>query len=62
MECFENEVINLEETGGIDLSYGNADGMIAMLEKTLTEKGLAIFWLMARQKRPIVWVRGMSIC
>ena len=39
MECFENEVINLEETGGIDLSYGNADGMIAMLEKTLNREG-----------------------
>jgi aldehyde:ferredoxin oxidoreductase len=39
MECFENEVINLEETGGINLNYGNADGMIAMLEKTLNREG-----------------------
>jgi aldehyde:ferredoxin oxidoreductase len=39
MECFENEVINLEETEGIDLSYGNAEGMIAMLEKTLNRDG-----------------------
>jgi aldehyde:ferredoxin oxidoreductase len=39
MECFENEVINLEETDGIDLRYGNADAMIAMLKKTLNREG-----------------------
>ena len=39
MECFENGVLTLEETDGIDLSYGNADGMIAMLKKTLDREG-----------------------
>ena len=39
MECFENEVINLEETDGIELRYGNAEAMIAMLEKTLNREG-----------------------
>jgi aldehyde:ferredoxin oxidoreductase len=39
MECFENEVLNLEETDGIDLRYGNADAMIAMLKKTLKREG-----------------------
>lgn len=39
MECFENGVLTLDETDGIDLSYGNADGMIAMLEKTLNREG-----------------------
>lgn len=39
MECFENGLLSLEETDGIDLSYGNADGMIAMLEKTLNRDG-----------------------
>ncbi|MCA9917958.1 MAG: aldehyde ferredoxin oxidoreductase family protein [Anaerolineales bacterium] len=39
MECFENELLNLEETDGIDLRYGNAEAMIAMLEKTLNREG-----------------------
>ena len=39
MECFENELLNLEETDGIELRYGNADAMIAMLKKTLNREG-----------------------
>ena len=39
MECFENELLNLEETDGIELRYGNAQAMIAMLEKTLNREG-----------------------
>ncbi|MEM7798606.1 MAG: aldehyde ferredoxin oxidoreductase family protein [Chloroflexota bacterium] len=39
MECFENEVINIEETGGIDLRYGNAEAMIEMLKLTLNREG-----------------------
>ena len=39
MECFEQELISVEDTDGIELRYGNADGMIAMLEKTLNREG-----------------------
>lgn len=39
MDCFENEVINLQETDGIELRYGNAEAMIAMLKKTLNREG-----------------------
>lgn len=39
IECYENEVLNLEETDGIDLRYGNAEAMIAMLKKTLNREG-----------------------
>ena len=39
MECYEQEVINIEETDGIDLRYGNAEAMIAMLKKTLNREG-----------------------
>jgi aldehyde:ferredoxin oxidoreductase len=39
MECFENELLNLEETDGIELRYGNAEAMIAMLKKTLNREG-----------------------
>lgn len=39
MECFENGVITLEDTDGIELKFGNAEAMIAMLEKTLNREG-----------------------
>ncbi|HIP70119.1 MAG TPA: hypothetical protein EYH05_01835 [Anaerolineae bacterium] len=39
MECFENGVITLEDTDGIELRFGNAEAMIAMLEKTLNREG-----------------------
>ena len=39
MECFEQEVLNIEETDGIELRYGNAEAMIAMLKKTLNREG-----------------------
>jgi aldehyde:ferredoxin oxidoreductase len=32
MECFENGVITLEDTGGIDLHFGNAVSMVRMVE------------------------------
>lgn len=39
MECFEEELISTEETGGIELRFGNAGAMLAMLEKTLKREG-----------------------
>ena len=39
MECFENEILNIEETDGIELNFGNAEGMITMLKKTLNREG-----------------------
>jgi len=32
MECFEKGLLTLEDTGGIDLHFGNAESMITMLE------------------------------
>ena len=39
MECFENELLTLEETDGIALKFGDAEAMIAILEKTLKREG-----------------------
>jgi aldehyde:ferredoxin oxidoreductase len=33
MECFENGLITTEDTGGIELRFGDGDAMIAMIEK-----------------------------
>lgn len=39
MQCFENGVITTEDTDGIELRFGNAEAMIAMLEKMLQREG-----------------------
>ncbi len=39
IECFEKGLITVEDTGGIELKWGDADAMIAMLEKTLRREG-----------------------
>jgi aldehyde:ferredoxin oxidoreductase len=39
MELFENEVINRDDTGGVELKYGNADAMIAMLNQIVRKEG-----------------------
>ena len=40
MECFEEELLNLDDTGGIDLRFGNADAMIQMVEQIAHREGL----------------------
>jgi aldehyde:ferredoxin oxidoreductase len=39
MDCYANGVFTAAEMDGIELAYGNADAMIAMLEKTLKREG-----------------------
>jgi len=39
MECFEHGLIGLEDTGGLDLRFGNAEAMLAMLEKIARREG-----------------------
>lgn len=40
MECYENGLLTLEDTGGIDLRFGNGDAMIQMVEKIARREGL----------------------
>ena len=39
MELFENEVIHLEDTGGIELKFGNADALLAVLNQIVRKEG-----------------------
>jgi aldehyde:ferredoxin oxidoreductase len=39
MECFENGVITKEQTGGLELKYGDADAMLKALEMMLNAEG-----------------------
>jgi aldehyde:ferredoxin oxidoreductase len=40
MECWENGVLTKEDTGGIELSWGNADAMKAVIEKMIAREGI----------------------
>ncbi len=40
MECFEHGIISEADTDGIALTWGNAEAMIAMLEKIILREGL----------------------
>ena len=40
MECFEHGLISLEDTGGIDLRFGNAEAMLQMIEKIALREGI----------------------
>ena len=40
MECFENGIITKEDTGGIDLSWGNTGGIVALVEKMAAREGI----------------------
>ncbi|MBP1622324.1 MAG: aor 11 [Acidobacteria bacterium] len=39
MECYENGLITKEDTGGIDLTWGNADAIVALTESIAKREG-----------------------
>lgn len=40
IECFENKVLSQEELDGIELTWGNADAIVAMTEKICKNEGV----------------------
>lgn len=42
MECWENGVLNAERTGGIDLSWGNADASLELLHQMARGEGFGV--------------------
>jgi len=40
IECYENEVISEQDTGGLQMRWGNADAIVAMAEKIATREGI----------------------
>jgi aldehyde:ferredoxin oxidoreductase len=39
MECYEKGIIGLQETGGLELCFGNAEAMLAVLDQIVTNTG-----------------------
>ncbi len=42
MECYENGILNKERTGGIDLSWGNADGVFELIHQMARGEGFGV--------------------
>lgn len=40
MECYENGILTIKDTDGLDLRFGNAEAMVKMAEKIMTREGL----------------------
>ncbi len=40
MECFEKGLISLDDTEGIDLTFGNTEGMVAMIHRIAHKEGI----------------------
>ncbi len=40
MDCYEHGYINIHDTGDIDLRFGNADALVAMVEKIAKREGI----------------------
>ena len=40
MECFEEELISIEDTDGIELRFGNGEAMVAIVEKIAKREGI----------------------
>ncbi len=42
MECFEHGLLSLQDTGGIDLRFGNAEAMLAMIPLIARREGIGM--------------------
>ena len=40
IECYENGLITKDDTGGLELTWGNADAMIELLKKIINREGI----------------------
>jgi aldehyde:ferredoxin oxidoreductase len=45
MECFENGLLTTEDTGGLDLQFGNAEAMVEMIRR-MGERTEGLGWLL----------------
>ncbi|GAB6095567.1 aldehyde ferredoxin oxidoreductase family protein [Desulfatiferula olefinivorans] len=40
LECYEAGILTKEDTGGLDLSWGNSDAIVALIEKMVKREGI----------------------
>ncbi|KAF0107163.1 MAG: aldehyde:ferredoxin oxidoreductase [Anaerolineaceae bacterium] len=63
MECFEKGIITKEDTGGIELRFGNADAMLETLNQIVTKSGkLGPVLAEGSARAAKKWGRGAEAC
>jgi aldehyde:ferredoxin oxidoreductase len=63
MECFEKGIIGAEQTGGLELRFGNADAMLAVLEQIINNDGVLGSVLSQGSERAAkIWGNGAEEC
>ncbi|MEE8420535.1 MAG: aldehyde ferredoxin oxidoreductase family protein [Dehalococcoidales bacterium] len=58
MECYEKGIFTRQDTDGIDLKFGNADGMLEMIRKIGKQEGLGV--LLAKGTRAAAAITGQG--
>jgi aldehyde:ferredoxin oxidoreductase len=63
MECYEKGIITKEDTGGIDLRFGNGEAMLEVLKQIVTKSGkLGPILAEGSARAAQVWGRGAEEC
>ena len=63
MECYEKGIITKDETGGIDLHFGNVDAMIEVLKQIVTKSGkLGPILAEGSARAADIWGKGADEC
>jgi aldehyde:ferredoxin oxidoreductase len=63
MECYEKGIITKEDTGGIDLRFGNGEAMLEVLQQIVTKTGkLGPILAEGSARAAEVWGRGADEC
>lgn len=63
MECFEKGIIGKEQTGGIELRFGDADAMLATLDQIVKNEGpLGTVLSQGSQRSARIWGNGAEEC
>lgn len=63
MECFEKGIITKEDTGGIELRFGNAEAMLEVLNQIVTKSGkLGPILAEGSARAAQVWGKGAEEC
>jgi aldehyde:ferredoxin oxidoreductase len=60
MECFENGLINLKDTEGIKLKFGDSEAMLAMVEKIALKEGFGSILAQGVKKASEIIGKGAS--
>ena len=63
MECYEKGIITKEDTGGIDLRFGNADAMLEVVQQIVTKTGkLGPILAEGSARAAAYWGKGADEC